>query len=517
MSRSVSLPLVCLSLTKQGTGCLARRHGGRFTSIKGHVQQIAILSRAFATQPETTAQSENQSGSSGLKSAPPKLNCDRGDVIFANRSSKQLLRALFSLQCCSHNILVQNSMKLMKLGQRIMGERLFSAVMKATIYGHFVAGEKSATIDNLARDLSQVGVSGLVSEMLEEDVGERTGRARTFMRMCTCIRNIAKICVSYDKQLLVSQHTWYPPINAEKVSAIANASVLEKVSQIWRDGGMQIENDGLVSVQNILDGLNGKLKPIPGLTSDENSHFQHSLKRLDEMAKKAVEKGVQLFIDAERNNIQPAIKLMAVATMWKYNKDKPWVWSTYQAYLKGSLEDMEKDVKFLESKNVCFGAKIVRGAYIEYEKTYIKDHPNDDYVRPSYNATTEAYHVLMDYGLSLVKDWGVKRCNIILATQNEKSAQRGVERMWELGIPARSGAVLFAQQLGMADHVSVALGQAGYPVYKLFPCGTVIETVPYMTRRAQENHSVFLRIGKEKQMLRQELMRRLLRRKVTAN
>ena len=48
----------------------------------------------------------------------------------------------------------------------------------------------------------------------------------------------------------------------------------------------------------------------------------------------AVEKGVQLFIDAERHNIQPAIKLMAVATMLKYNKDKPWVWSTYQAYLK---------------------------------------------------------------------------------------------------------------------------------------------------------------------------------------
>ena len=65
----------------------------------------------------------------------------------------------------------------------------------------------------------------------------------------------------------------------------------------------------------------------------------------------------------------------------------------------------------------------------------------------------------MDYGLSLVKDWGVDRCNIILATQNEKSAQRGVNRMWEMGIPAKAGAVLFAQQLGMADHVSVALGK----------------------------------------------------------
>ena len=64
----------------------------------------------------------------------------------------------------------------MKLGQRIMGERLFSAVMRATIYGHFVAGDNNATVDNLAKDLAKVGVSGLVTEMLEEDVGERTGR-----------------------------------------------------------------------------------------------------------------------------------------------------------------------------------------------------------------------------------------------------------------------------------------------------------------------------------------------------
>ena len=36
---------------------------------------------------------------------------------------------------------------------------------------------------------------------------------------------------------------------------------------------------------------------------------------------------------------------------------------------------MQKDVKFLESKNVCLGAKIVRGAYLEYEKMFMKEHP----------------------------------------------------------------------------------------------------------------------------------------------
>ena len=35
---------------------------------------------------------------------------------------------------------------------------------------------------------------------------------------------------------------------------------------------------------------------------------------------------------------------------------------------------MQKDVKFLESKNVCLGAKIVKGAYLEYEKLHMKEH-----------------------------------------------------------------------------------------------------------------------------------------------
>ena len=41
----------------------------------------------------------------------PKLDCDHADVIFADRSNKQLLRALFALQCCSSTLLVKNSMK----------------------------------------------------------------------------------------------------------------------------------------------------------------------------------------------------------------------------------------------------------------------------------------------------------------------------------------------------------------------------------------------------------------------
>lgn len=49
----------------------------------------------------------------------------------------------------------------------------------------------------------------------------------------------------------------------------------------------------------------------------------------------------------------------------------------------------------------------------------------------------------------------------------------------------------------------------GYAIYKSVPYGSVDETLPYLVRRAQENRTVLQGIRKERNLLRQELRRRL--------
>ena len=79
----------------------------------------------------------------------------------------------------------------------------------------------------------------------------------------------------------------------------------------------------------------------------------------------------------------------------------------------------------------------------------------------------------------------------------------------ELKLSPDGGSVAFGQQLGMGDHLTYPLAQAGYSVNKVLAYGSLDNIIPFLTRRAQENRGFICSAQEERLYYVDELKRRI--------
>ncbi|KAH8040170.1 hypothetical protein HPB51_009548 [Rhipicephalus microplus] len=65
---------------------------------------------------------------------------------------------------------------LLRLGQRVLGRRLFRALMRNTFYGHFVGGQSASAIQPLLQRLRSFGVKAILDYSAEEDLSEQEAK-----------------------------------------------------------------------------------------------------------------------------------------------------------------------------------------------------------------------------------------------------------------------------------------------------------------------------------------------------
>lgn len=235
--------------------------------------------------------------------------------------------------------------------------------------------------------------------------------------------------------------------------------------------------------------------------------MKRMLQRMDVLAKKAREAGVRLMIDAEQSYFQPAISRLTLEMQRRFNVDKPLIFNTFQCYLKEAYDNVTMDMELAHREGWCFGAKLVRGAYMAQERARAVEISYEDPINPTYEATNVMYHRCLNYVLEKLKH--SPKAEVMVASHNEDTVRFTLCRMEELGLHPDDGQVCFGQLLGMCDQISFPLGQAGFPVYKYVPYGPVMEVLPYLSRRALENSSIMKGAQRERQLLWQELHRRL--------
>lgn len=252
-------------------------------------------------------------------------------------------------------------------------------------------------------------------------------------------------------------------------------------------------------------GLLQSLQEGEPFTKATRREYKSVLKRLDAICHVAASKGVVVYFDAEESWIQDSIDHLVTVMMRRYNREKVVASNTFQLYRTDRLQFLFDSYNQAKKGGYILGAKLVRGAYMEKERERAAEHGYPSPIQPNKEATDDAFNTAVRFCVDHYEDLASSN-----ASHNAESALLQAELIAEKGIQRDHPHLIFCQLYGMSDNLTFNLSKAGFNVAKYVPYGSVREVVPYLIRRAQENSSVTGDMGREYQLVLQELKRRKL-------
>ncbi len=393
------------------------------------------------------------------------IRFDNTEVAFASKSNRDLKRSYFIFSTMQHPFIVSIGVRLttwaLKIGLPIKG------IIKKTLFYQFCGGESISDSTKTVNQLADFNIKTILDYSVEGGSNE--------MSFDSTCKQIVEVCNS-------SKDNPNIPFCVVKLSGLGSVDLMTRA------------------------------QAGEHLTEIEKNKLGYIHERAEEIAKAAKSNGLLFMIDAEETWMQDVVDEITYALMAKYNKDYPLVYNTYQFYCKDALPKLKRDADTAEKVGYYFGAKLVRGAYIEQERERANEMGYDDPIQEDKSSCDNDY----DEGLKFCIE-NIGRVGLCAGTHNENSSAYLVDLIEEHDIMKDDPHVYFAQLLGMSDHISFNLSNAGYNVAKYVPYGPVEKVMPYLFRRAEENTSIAGQSGREISLVKKEMSRRNKKRSVTNN
>jgi hypothetical protein len=225
--------------------------------------------------------------------------------------------------------------------------------------------------------------------------------------------------------------------------------------------------------------------------------------RFERICDAAASNQVRLFIDAEETWIQPVLDSWTFEMMCKYNTQRAIIYNTVQMYRHDRLAFLKAQGDAAQAQGIIYGVKLVRGAYMEKERERAQKMGYPSPIQPDKASADRDYNEALRYMVAHHAHFA-----LCAGSHNEESSMLLTQLMAEKNLENTNEKFFFAQLLGMSDHISYNLANAGYNVAKYVPFGPVKEVLPYLLRRADENTSVAGQTGRELGLISAELKRR---------
>lgn len=381
------------------------------------------------------------------------LSFDCTEVAFRGKSDAELGRAVLLFRLLSNPFLVnvggRFSSACLKLGLPVKG------LIKTTVFNQFVGGETRESSLAKIDWLAERHVRSILDYSVEGKKDDQ-GFEETTNEILECIATAAN-----NPSI---------PLAVFKISGLATQDVLIR----------QSENP-----------------------EEEDVEWNKLKGRLNRIFQEASNRDVPIMVDAEESWLQPAIDRLVEQAFREFNKKKAIVYTTLQLYRTDRLHYLHQLWKLGHEQAFFPGVKLVRGAYMEKERNRAAHLGYPDPIQISKEDTDRDFNQALEFVVDNLGNGA-----LVLGTHNEDSCLRLVNRMKELGVPNSDQRIYFSQLLGMSDHISFNLAEAGYNVAKYVPYGPVAELLPYLQRRASENTSVQGQTGRELSLLYAEFKRR---------
>ncbi|GAB2299885.1 hypothetical protein Dimus_033934 [Dionaea muscipula] len=433
------------------------------------------------------------------------LNFDDLQALFSSLSTSKLLRSTSNLHAVAIDPVVDFGIWVMRsplMETPVIRDVILSTV-KHTFYNQFVAGKD---LEEMGRTVNRIWCSGLRGMLVygvehAHDDGSCDRNFHKFMETVESSQSLPPSSVSF---LIV------------KVSAIVPIELLERVSNLlrWerRDPSLNLpwKHNTLPIFADSSPLFHTMQKPDP-LSPQEERDLQLGHQRLLKLCRRCAELNVPLTIDAEETTVEPAINYLTYSSTIMLGKDdqgssSPIVYGTIQAYLKDSMERLVMTSQAAEKMGVPIGFKLVRGAYMSFERKLAASLGFDSPVHDSIQRTHDSYNTCASYLIDKVSHGSGA---VVLATHNVESGRLAATKARDMGIGKENERLQFAQLYGMSEALSYGLKNAGFQVSKYMTYGPVEEVIPYLLRRAEENRGVLSSSTLDRQLMRKELTRRL--------
>lgn len=401
-------------------------------------------------------------------------------LVFRSKTTGQLIFETILYKLCSFKAVVLVASSTLQSDIPIVSP-LARLLCRHSVFPFFVSGESMRDCLTVSRGLyDQAGVTCILDHNVEEKDTEEAWDLNLKNKL-SLIEELRR----HDGHIVK-----FVPL---KSTALLSPSMLENMTSF-----MEKQSSGSINDADLIAALSNRDREL----------LETGIKRLEALCAAAERSDIAILLDAEQTSRQPAIEVIARRLSSSFNtQGRVRLYNTYQCYLKRTAAAIDRDMKEAQANGYTFAVKLVRGAYMRTERARAATLGYADPVHLTKAATDATYDAAVT---SLLEHVPQRGASLLVATHSRKSVDHAVSEMRRLGIEPSCPLVSFGSIMGMSDHISNALGLAGYNSSKLVSFGTFENVLPWLCRRLDENGDLFGAMQGERQLYAKELKRRIL-------